>query len=383
MLNPTPIVPRGRLVSGNFELPREETTGDFSASDAPSPSGRCYGPRAMRYAVWNNKGGVGKSFLSFVLGTEAAHLRPDENVILVDMCPQANLSEIVLGGNGKGAESLEGLLAEKNRKTVGGYLDTRIASPHKVTNHEGDYLIRARDFNEHAPGNLWLIVGDPSLEIQAQVISQIGGQTLPSDAWKNVHNWLADLISASTARFEPAKTRVFIDCNPSFSAYTELAMIAAEQVIVPCSSDGSSARAIDNVGGLLYGIGGEEYKGVSFKSKADNFHMRLPLIHSVLLNRSTVYSAKASKAFGAMFDEIKRRTESLRKIAPERFVGKKVSFHVIPDNHSVAIVSSHLGMPLYQIATGRYDVHDTQPQVNSEPLIRYKEAVSEFMENIL
>jgi hypothetical protein len=51
---------------------------------------------AMRYAVWNNKGGVGKSFLSFVLGTEVAHRHPDKNVILVDMCPQANLSEIVL-----------------------------------------------------------------------------------------------------------------------------------------------------------------------------------------------------------------------------------------------------------------------------------------------
>ena len=29
----------------------------------------------MRYAVWNNKGGVGKSFLSFVLATEISHTR--------------------------------------------------------------------------------------------------------------------------------------------------------------------------------------------------------------------------------------------------------------------------------------------------------------------
>ncbi|HCU24117.1 MAG TPA: ATPase, partial [Deltaproteobacteria bacterium] len=56
----------------------------------------------MRYAVWNNKGGVGKSFLSFVLSTELANSNPDKKIILVDMCPQANVSEIVLGGNGKG-----------------------------------------------------------------------------------------------------------------------------------------------------------------------------------------------------------------------------------------------------------------------------------------
>ena len=55
-----------------------------------------------RYAIWNNKGGVGKTFLAFVLGTEIAKRDSDEKVILVDMCPQANLSEIVLGGNQKG-----------------------------------------------------------------------------------------------------------------------------------------------------------------------------------------------------------------------------------------------------------------------------------------
>jgi chromosome partitioning protein len=35
--------------------------------------------KAMRYAVWNNKGGVGKSFLSFVLGTEVAYRHPDQS----------------------------------------------------------------------------------------------------------------------------------------------------------------------------------------------------------------------------------------------------------------------------------------------------------------
>lgn len=60
----------------------------------------------MRYAIWNNKGGVGKTFLSFVLGTEFAQKNPHKNILLVDMCPQANLSEVLLGGNGSGAANL-------------------------------------------------------------------------------------------------------------------------------------------------------------------------------------------------------------------------------------------------------------------------------------
>ena len=335
----------------------------------------------MRYAVWNNKGGVGKSFLSFVLGTEVANENPDEKVILVDMCPQANLSEIVLGGNGEGADRLQKLLAEKDRKTVGGYLDARIASPHKVLGTEPDYLIHARRYNDNVPKNLWLIAGDPSLELQAQVISQIGGQTLPQDSWKNVRNWLKDLIFACVAKLGNDDTvTVFIDCNPSFAAYTELAMIAAERLIVPCSSDGSSARAIDNIGGLLYGIGiSGAYSEVDFKAKALKFQMPLPRIHSVLLNRSTLYSSKASKAFGAMFDEIKRRAKKLQLTDSSIFVSKAINFQVVPDNHSVAIVCSHLGTPLYSIKPGRYEIYDTNPQVNSEPLDRYKDAVAELI----
>jgi cellulose biosynthesis protein BcsQ len=341
----------------------------------------CYSFRPMKYAVWNNKGGVGKSFLSFVLGTELAHSRMDRSVLLVDMCPQANLSEIVLGGNGNGAERLQKLLKGKSRRTIGGYFDTRIASPHKVTGDEGKYLLRAKDYNSHLSKNVWIIAGDPSLEIQAQVISQIGGQTLPPDAWRNVHKWLADLITACVEKIG-GEVNAFVDCNPSFSAYTELSMAASERLIIPCSSDGSSARAIDNVGALLYGIGEMTYGDVNFKAKAEKFELSLPLVHSVLLNRSTLYSKKASKAFGAMFEEIKDRTRSLKEADPSRFVQGHINFKVVPDNHSVAIVCSHLGKPLYSIHPGKYKVHDTHPQINSEPLNRYKEAVASLLQDI-
>lgn len=340
--------------------------------------------KAMRYAVWNNKGGVGKSFLSFILGTEVAKRKPEEHVILVDMCPQANLSEIVLGGNGKGAERLQTLLSAKDRRTVGGYFDARISSPHLKTNAETKYLLNANGYNKNLPKNLWLIAGDPSLELQAQVISQIGSQTLPQDSWKNVRNWLKDLVLASIQHLGgDDQVTVFIDCNPSFAAYTELAMVASERLIVPCSSDGSSARAIDNIGALLYGVNvAQNYKGVDFKDKAKKFTMTLPAIHSVLLNRSTLYSDKASKAFGAMFDEIKKRTKGLQKADPTVFASSKINFKVVPDNHSVAIVCSHLGRPLYSITPGKYPVHDTNPQINPEPLDRYKDAVDDLLKTI-
>ena len=336
----------------------------------------------MRYAIWNNKGGVGKSFLSFVLGTEIARRDPEHRVILVDMCPQANLSEVVLGGNSDGAERLAALLKEMDRLTIGGYLDARIASPHQQTGRETEYIIAATEHNRNLPSNLYLIAGDPSLEIQAQAINQISSQLLPPDTWKSVHSWLLDLVTACTRKLGNDSTTVIIDCNPSFSAYTTLAMMASENLIVPCSSDGSSARAIDNIGALLYGIGESTYDAVSFASKAKSFGMAVPLIHSVILNRSTWYSQEASKAFGAMFDEIKRRIESLKEADPKCFTSGSTKYHQIPDAHSVAIVCSHLGRPLYSITPGQYQVHDTNPQVNRGPLDRYKEAIEGFVATI-
>lgn len=333
----------------------------------------------MRYAVWNNKGGTGKSFLSFMLGAELANNSPQQHVILVDMCPQANLSEIILGGNSEGSKQLAKLLADgASRKTIGGYFDSRITSPHAPTGSETSYLLSAHDRNNRMPFNLWLLTGDPSLEIQAQVINQISGQTLPEDAWKNVYSWLLDLVTKCAAKLG-RDTIVLIDCNPSFSAYSELVMVAAERLIVPCSSDGSSARAINNIGALLYGLDtSSSHVSVGFHSKARNFSMPLPVIHSVILNRSTQYNKKASKAFGAMFDAIKERVHSLRSIGPENFVSGNDLFHEIPDNHSVAIVCSHTGLPLYQVHPGKYEVYDETPQVNSEPLDRYKEAINKF-----
>ena len=331
----------------------------------------------MRYALWNNKGGVGKTFLSFILGTEIAQ-KSKGSVLLVDMCPQANLSEIILGGNGIGSERLDKLI--KERKTVGGYFDARINSPHSPTGTEHEFLIKAHTYNSELPSNLFLLAGDPSLELQAQVINQISGQALPVDSWKNVHNWLADLIDGCISKLGEGSTTVFVDCNPSFSAYTELSMLAVNALILPCSSDGSSARAIDNVGALLYGVStGKDYGAANFHAKVKSFDMILPKVHSVVLSRSTQYSNKASKAFGAMFDEIKRRTDILANAAPDYFDKGGPNFADIPDSHSVAIVCSHKGIPLYRLRPGRYDVHDTQPQVNSEPLDRYKEAVEKFI----
>src|SRR5262245_3842396 len=68
------------------------------------------------YAFWNNKGGVGKRFLCFVAASEYAHRNPGTDVYVIDLCPQGNVSEILLGGpDGGPAGPLQGLLGATPR----------------------------------------------------------------------------------------------------------------------------------------------------------------------------------------------------------------------------------------------------------------------------
>lgn len=334
----------------------------------------------VRYAVWNNKGGVGKTFLTFIIASAYAEKHPDRTVVVFDMCPQANVSEILLGGNGVGGAQLAKLLAKQPRQTIGGYFDQRITQPHKRTGTEFSFLLDLKTINSNIPANLRLVAGDPSLEVQTQAMNQIAGQSLPQDAWANVHRWGLDLIDAISTQIP--NTVFFIDCNPSFSAYTGVALLAADRVIVPCTADGSSARAIDNVGQLLYGIGlPAQYQGVNFAAQAGKHGLSLPSVHLVPLNRSTQYDKKASKAFSAMYEAIQNRVVNLRKQKPGSFSlpPNTSPFLDIPDAHSVSVVASHKGVPLSGVTQGAHNVHGVRAQVNPEPLQRYREAVDKLV----
>ena len=211
----------------------------------------------VRYAIWNNKGGVGKSFLTFAIATETAHKYPHRQVVIIDMCPQANSSEITLGGNGTGSK----LLAEKisEGRTIPGYFYQRMdRSAYNKLGTEKLYCFQVsslerddtRDRKCEIPNNVHLIAGGPEVELQITDINRVASAGIPDNAWIKVHRWVEDLIHAAQADLGD-DTVFFIDCNPSFSVYTEIGLVASERVIVPCTPDGASARAIANVGKIV------------------------------------------------------------------------------------------------------------------------------------
>src|SRR3954469_7820899 len=121
------------------------------------------------YALWNNKGGVGKSYLTFQIACEYARAHPDQKILVVDLCPQSNASSMLLGGMEDGERHLDTLIL--NKKTISGYIEDRIRSPYVSPKTGSSYVTQVRDFNNAVPGNLYLVCGDEELEIQGSRVS--------------------------------------------------------------------------------------------------------------------------------------------------------------------------------------------------------------------
>ncbi len=336
-----------------------------------------------KYAFWNNKGGVGKTFLCFMVASEYARLHPETKVVIIDMCPQANVSEIVLGGNGKGSRNLTALLSKEDRKSIGGYFDKRLSRPDEKLGIEGGYLIEAQDYGEKLPDNLLLVAGDPSLELQVQSINQLASVTLPKDRWKNVHSWLIDLQQGIASKYDN-NVVFFTDCNPSFASYTAQALLASNRLIIPCTADGSSARAFDNIAQLLYGFDvPKQYETSNFNARVSEYNMEIPLIHLVLFNRYTMSREKPAKAFTAMYDAIKERAKSLYERQPNKFTYPvERTFYNIPDAHTVAIVSSQNALPLHSVESGQHTLEHGKIAIQPESLDRYRNELDSLIRSI-
>lgn len=347
------------------------------------------------YAIWNNKGGVGKSYLTFQLACEYARVHPTERVLVVDFCPQANSSGMLLGGMAVGEAVLEDLSRQTPPKTISGYIEDRITSPYLDPHSGQNYVTAVWSKNGHVPRNLDLVAGDEQLEIQASRVLAATNPG-PSDAWRAVHTWASDLIEDIKRASGQGTTTVFLDCNPSFGIYTELALSAADRLIVPFSADGSSRRAVRAVLSLIYGIvrrpGAQRSQ---YFINAQQFRMRLPRIYSYVGNRLTQY-IQSAKAYRTVVQEIGNEIWGVWSSNPNLFQvhpegcsapGRRREFEAmfqaeVPDANTASVVSTSLGVPICVLTAGQKSVAGRQVMVNQSQLDRQQPAMRSLAESI-
>lgn len=337
-----------------------------------------------KFALWNNKGGVGKSFLTFSLACEYALENPDEDILVLDLCPQANLTEIFLGGQNSASKTITELYSTKPRRSVGGYFEARLTSPFIALPSVADFIFKPSSVNSRIPNNISILAGDNLLELLSEAIRQASQMSLPNNAWQKVMHWIYDLIKIFTEYSSASDVTTFIDCNPSFSIYTQIALSGADYLIVPFTADDSSRRGIENVLALLYGISSDELQGyakLSFSKKALNDGVEIPKFHTFVSNRVTMYKGKPSSAFEAKAAPIRSLVEAtavLNKKYFDSFKNASDLFAEMPDYHSVAVVASSEGNPLSKLKSGHHDIDGEIVQVNQQSINKYTKAIKKL-----
>jgi cellulose biosynthesis protein BcsQ len=339
------------------------------------------------YTFWNNKGGVGKSFLCFIAACEYAHRNPDASVYVIDLCPQANVSEMLLGGQDKGGQVLRKYLSHKPfRKSVGGYLEARLNSPFQKIPDALKYVIDVAGHNTNVPTNLGLVCGDNLVEVLGEAVRQTSQLSVPFDSWKKVISWINDL-KTDLIEGSPDEAVFFFDCNPSFAIYTQLAIAASEYLVVPFTADESSRRGMENIIALLYGQGDEyltSFARLSFYKRAKEEGIALPKMHTFVSNRIILFDGEPSKASQAATSAIVKTVEAVRKkhrsIFAQPSVPSSERFINIPDYHTAAIVSSLTGTPMHRLKAGPKNINGERIQINPGPLKHYKEKLAQFVD---
>lgn len=342
------------------------------------------GTEMQKYGFWNNKGGTGKTSLCFQAMAFYAKENPDKRVLAVDVCPQANLSELLLGGlTNQGSQNLLTLQAGTMRTTVGGYFQLRLPSPYSVPTFEArDFITKPSDFNDAIPANIDLVCGDPLLELQSNAISTLANAQIPgTDPWLAVIDWVTDFLQQVQDDYDV----VFIDANPSFSMYTQIALSAANRLVLPVMADDSSRRAIQNAFSLIFGfkLPSDVYARYAFATRLKEAGRELPQVHIIAKNRLTQYMGPAS-GYSAVLESIDKDVSALLETHPDVFTFDDLQDGIvnIRDFQTTGVVAFARGVPFYSVRPGRLDVMGKRVSVKSEYLKNCIEAMEALVKKL-
>ncbi len=337
----------------------------------------------MKYTFWNNKGGTGKSSLAFQTISEYAIQNPTKRILAIDLCPQANLSELFMGGLlNNGGQNLNNLTTHSLTRTIGGYFQDRLSNPFNTPNiNPTNYISNPNSVHNIIPNNIDLIAGDRIVELQANSISALSITQIPGvDTYLKIIDWLNDLIGAANA--QNSYDDIFIDTNPSFAIYTQIGLAAADRIIAPVMADDSSRRALRNIFSLVYGINlpSAIYNHYAFNTKLANGNRALPKLHLVVKNRLTQYMGPAS-AYASVLQSIDSDLNLVLISNPSFFTFNNLPNGLanVRDFQTTGVVAFAEATPFSRLTTGVHNIFGTNTQIQQANLTNCINSINEIV----
>jgi hypothetical protein len=217
-----------------------------------------------------------------------------------------------------------------------------------------DFICQPTQYNQHITENIDLLAGDAIVELQSNAISTLANTQIPgTNTWLKVVDWLNDFINYLHIKYD----YIFIDANPSFSVYTQIALTAVDFIILPVMADDSSRRAVQNAFALIHGINlpSEIYQQYNFSSRLKFAQRSVPKFHLLPKNRLTQYMGPAS-AYDSVLKSIDNIISSILLQSPDVFSFQNLSDGIVEirDFQTTGVVAFAYGMPFTVMAPGEY-----------------------------
>ncbi|RNA43081.1 chromosome partitioning ATPase [Brachionus plicatilis] len=287
-------------------------------------------PLEGSYAIWNNRGGSGKTTLTYHLANKFALKNPDKTILLIDMCPQTDLSHALLGDDEHNQDYVSQIGTmkkdpmvfgeQKFAKTVSGYLDLYSCQGLPGSVDPRTFLLNVSKFNAQLPRNLYLLCGDASIELIARSLDHKRNQTASvspfgAHAWKSITTSLKQFI-AKIAERKGIKLVAFIDVQSSCSIISEIGLAACDKLLIPITDDHLHRNGFEYMFALLYGFSQPSsvyyyHRHFSFYYRAKQYDVKLPKIH-LILNKShrTATTKNNQKEWEFIFEVYKKHPQA-------------------------------------------------------------------------
>ncbi len=299
---------------------------------------------------------------------------------------------MLMGGGREAENKLQQLITKETPQTVVGYITDTITRID--TSNLEQYITNLSKINDNLPENIYLLSGDGNLELIAPLLSERADATPLSGMdkpWIDVHLIIKRLTERTIGK---KPTTYFIDTNPSFSIYTQIAILSGQYILVPINADDSSIFAITGLFNLIWGAEKTHpvYGNYTFSRKVSDFSIERPKIALLLGNRFTqkkgtahAFKALSNEAVQKMYEEYNKNPD--RFITSESYINDRDSFEKefsieLRDFNSAGVVAANKGIPLSKMNKNQYTVYNEEIQVAKEQRRLCKEAIETLVSKL-